>query len=371
MTRWLPLVIAAILGLAPAASAQDGGVDGIDQAFTRWMKQHGIARGALAVARRDRLVFAKGYGGLKAEQRVLIASLSKAITGVCTAMLIQEGKLRFDSPLGELLDRGAKRYGDARDARLRRATVEQLLSHRTGFSRTDGDPATASTLSDVLSRRAVTQAAMYDLVPGVLRSTLGHEPGARYEYTNASHLLLGVAIEALTGQSYEDYCATHVLEPQGIESAALHPAWGVLGPFGGWNLSGPEYLAFLRAFAPAGPLLSAETRRWMLSPSGKEIATGGPVFYSLLNVRPVSGGHNFFHAGGWAYRLSPNSPSGSVSDSLGSLAVSAAFGASWFVYYEPRPDGAARAALDRELYQAAEAVRTWPETNLYPSLGLR
>jgi hypothetical protein len=40
-------------------------------------------------------------------------------------------------------------------------------------------------------------------------------------------------------------------------------------------------------------------------------------------------------------------------DSLGTLAVSAAFGASWFAYYEPRPSHDARSALDRELYRGA------------------
>ena len=41
-----------------------------------------------------------------------------------------------------------------------------------------------------------------------------------------------------------------------------------------------------------------------------------------------------------------------------------------FAYYEPRPDAAARSALDRELYRAAAAVKTWPEENLYPRLRL-
>src|SRR5712692_5600054 len=53
-----------------------------------------------------------------------------------------------------------------------------------------------------------------------------------------------------------------------------------------------------------------------------------------------------------------------------SLAVSAAFGASWFVYLEPGVSDKARLALDRELYQAVQGVSTWPEINLYPSLGL-
>ena len=213
---------------------------------------------------------------------------------------------------------------------------------------------------------------MYDLVPGVLRHALDYEPGTTFAYTNAPHLLLGIAIESVTGKSYEPYCENAVLRPHGIKNAGLHRTWHVLGPFGGWNLSGPEYLAFLRHFAPGSTFFGAETRRWMLSPAGKEMAAGNPVFYSLLRVRPLkNGGHNFFHTGSWTYRSSPTSPSGSVNDSVGTLAVSAALGASWFVSYEPRPGDEAAAALDREMFRAVESVRTWPEGNLYPSLGLQ
>ena len=369
MRRYAVCALLVVLVSAAVARAQETPVDVVDLAFTRWMKEHGVTRGTLAVAREDRLVLVKGYGGVSGERRGLIASLSKAITGACTATLIQQGRLRFDTPLGEVLP---QRYGEPRDSRLRTVTIAQLLTHRSGFSRGESDPATGSALSDALSRRAVKQTTMHDLVPGVLRRKLEHEPGARYTYTNASHLLLGIAIEAVTGQSYEDYCSAAVLRPHGIKNAGLHPTWHVLGSFGGWNLSGPEYLAFLRDFAPTSAFFSSETRQWMLSPAGKETSANGPLFYSLLLVRPLaSGGYNFFHTGSWGYRTSPTSPSGGLSESVGTLAVSAAFGASWFVSYEPRPDQGARNALDLELYHAAQGVRTWPEGNLYAPLGLR
>jgi hypothetical protein len=45
--------------------------------------------------------------------------------------------------------------------------------------------------------------------------------------------------------------------------------------------------------------------------------------------------------------------------------------ASWFVSFEPRPSEDARSTMDRDLHRALRSIRTWPETNLYPSLGLR
>lgn len=366
------LVVLALVALPAAAQETAGTLDAAEQTVARWMAGHGVERGAFAVARGDRLVLVKGYGRRAGSDRGLLASLSKPITAVCVTTLIRQGALRFDTPLGDVLARAPARYSEPRDARLRAVTIGQLLSHRSGFARAEAnDPATGRNLSEVLARRAAHQATMYDLVPGVLRHPLEHAPGSTYAYTNASHLLLAIVIEIVTGKTYEDYCAGAVLRPQGVMGARLDPAWGVLGSFGGWSLSGPEYLAFLRGFLPSGPLIDGETRSWMVSAVGKEQTADGKLFYSLLQVRPVSDGLNFFHAGSWRYKTAVTGPSGGTSISMGTLAVSAAHGASWFLAYDPRPDAAAVTALDRDVHRALRAVKTWPEHDLYGSFGLR
>jgi CubicO group peptidase (beta-lactamase class C family) len=356
------LVLAAVL--AAKAYAEGPGIESVDHAFGRWMREFGGTSATLSVAHGDRLVFVKGYGGLSGERRVLIASLTKPITGVCAALLIQQGKLRFESTLGEWLPR---RYGNPRDPRLLAVTVAQLLTHRAGFSRHEDDPATGLALQEVIRRSGPRHASMHDLVPSVLRAKLDYDPGTTYAYTNAGHLLLGVLIEIVTGQSYEEACGSAVLAPQGVRRATLDPEWAVLGSFGGWSLSGPEYLAFLRAFAPTAPVLTRETRQWMFSAAGKETTANGPAFYSLLLVRPAAaGGYDLSHMGSFTYRF----PEKRLEVKLNTLAVSAAFGASWFVYLEPGVSPTARLALDRELYQAVQGVNTWPEINLYPSFKL-
>ena len=356
--------LALALMLATPVGGQDRTLEAVETSFTRWMTESGVARGTLAVAHRDRLVLVRGYGGLRGERRVLIASLTKPITSVCTAMLIQQGKLRFDSTLAEWLP---KRYGNPRDPRLLKVTVAQLLTHRAGFSRREDDPATGSALWKVLQSHGAGGGTMHDLVPSVLRAHLDFEPGATFVYTNASYLLLGVIIEAVTGESYEHACSAKVLAPHGIRDARLDTTWAVLGSFGGWSLSAPEYLAFLRTFAPGSPILAPETRRWMLSAAGKETTASGPLFYSLIRVSPAAaGGYDFQHTGSFGYRW----PDKRVDENGGNLAVSANFGASWVVHYEPWSSAAAT-ALAREMYQAMQGVTVWPTTDLYPSLNLR
>jgi CubicO group peptidase (beta-lactamase class C family) len=371
VTRVLALTLALLVLALPGVAHEHGGIDGIEQVFARWLKEHNVQRASIAMAYGDRLVLAKGYGGLTPESRVLIASLSKAITGVCVATLIQDGKLRFDTTLGEVLERMTPEPPAPHDARLRTVTIEQMLTHRTGFSRTGGDPATGPNLGEVLVHRPVNHATMNDLFPGVLATALEFAPGTKHVYTNAPHLLLGVAVEALTGERYEDYCGATVLRPHGIKKPTLHERWAVLGAFGGWNLSGPEYLAFYKALAPTSSVLTRETRAWMLAPAGKETGNG-PQFYSMLFVRPAPrNGHQFFHAGSWGYRLPATSKSGLINDSIGTRAIRTPSGVSWFVSYEPRPGGDALEALDRELFRAVAAVTVWPETDLFPTFGLK
>jgi hypothetical protein len=92
----------------------------------------------------------------------------------------------------------------------------------------------------------------------------------------------------------------------------------------------------------------------------------------MLFVRPEArGNHSFFHAGSWGYRLGPNSKSGAINDSIGTRVRRTASGIAWFVSFEPRPDGTAIEALDRELHRAVTAVTVWPETDLFPAFGLR
>ena len=49
------------------------------------------------------------------------------------------------------------------------------------------------------------------------------EPGSRYEYSNNGFILLGVLIEAVTGQSYYDYVREHVFAPAGMTATDSVP----------------------------------------------------------------------------------------------------------------------------------------------------
>ena len=72
---------------APRASEADYVADGL----RAWMQQYHVPTSSLAVMQDGALIGSFGYGGWEPEQKHRLASLSKAITGVCIARLAQPG----------------------------------------------------------------------------------------------------------------------------------------------------------------------------------------------------------------------------------------------------------------------------------------
>jgi CubicO group peptidase (beta-lactamase class C family) len=62
-----------------------------------------------------------------------VASLSKAITGVCIVKLVEAHKLQFDADLGTVLAGRFKRH-PAKDQRAQTITIAQLLTHTSGIT---------------------------------------------------------------------------------------------------------------------------------------------------------------------------------------------------------------------------------------------
>ena len=77
-------------------------VDAYGMVFDQWVKAREPKSAILVVRRDGNTVFAKGSGA-DPQKPTLIASLSKAITGVCIATLVRDGKLSFTTPLRDAL----------------------------------------------------------------------------------------------------------------------------------------------------------------------------------------------------------------------------------------------------------------------------
>jgi CubicO group peptidase (beta-lactamase class C family) len=367
---------AVIAGAQSTTTAADASVAAaFDGTMRSWMAAHGVSRGSVAVMRNNRLVFAVGYGGRGAAERVAVWSLSKAITATCLATFVQDGRLRFDDPIGPLLAPLFRKVGAPADERLARVTVAQLLTHRSGLPTVVGDNRFAPGAIQLLRQRAPSDAAVDMLMAPIVKLALTKAPGAEYAYSNVGYLLLGQVIETLAGLPYELACGERVLAKAGIREPALDPKWGrLLHSAAGWALSGPEYLGFARLLsARPGGLLAPATLDWLRSADGRW--TDDRRIAYTLGVRLIpapNGPPALFHGGGWLWQQS-DAAGGAISEKRGTWFALTADGVAWFASYDGvhiDTDRAAVLELEDALWRARRSVASWPAHDDFAAMGV-
>ena len=138
-----------------------------------------------------------------------IASLTKVVATTSTAMLLwQRNQLDLDTPLGELLPGFV--VGRKAEERARFIRLEHLLAHNSGLP------------GYVEFFRTVTTPA--ELYRACLELPIQAEPGTRAEYSDPGFILLGKALEVLTGESLAPWLRREVLDPLGMHTTGFNPA---------------------------------------------------------------------------------------------------------------------------------------------------
>ncbi len=138
-----------------------------------------------------------------------VASLTKVAATTAAAMLLsQRGRLDIEMPLGELLPGFVVGRAPQQHARLVR--LRHLLAHNSGL------PGYVE-----FFRTAATPAALYR---ACLELPLEAEPGARAEYSDPGFILLGKALEVVTGEYLATWVRREVFAPLGLSSTGFCPA---------------------------------------------------------------------------------------------------------------------------------------------------
>lgn len=206
------------------------------------------------------------------ETRFATGSVSKMFTAACLARLVDAGLCRFDQPLVEIVP-------DLRPHFAPEITLAALLSHRSGLGDYIDDDAELPFAGLDVARLDSPQAFL-PLVLQVPRHVAGE-----YRYSSAGYILLGLAIEALTGQSYFRAFAHWVAEPAGLRGTGFPPldepsvdmAAGVLpdgrsnvghlprvgGPDGGIVTTVSDVQRFFRCLGPDERFLSESSRGFL------------------------------------------------------------------------------------------------------------
>lgn len=161
----------------------------------------------VAVAHKRRIVLERAFGcadavagtQLTARHRFRVASHSKSFTAAGVLRLRERGQLRLDDPVGGHVS-GLHRN-------VAEVSIAQLLSHSAGLTRDGPDG------GQWQDRRPFLNATE---LKGDLAAPPVIEPNSRFKYSNHGYGLLGLVIEAISGEPYGQFISREVIQPAGL-----------------------------------------------------------------------------------------------------------------------------------------------------------
>ena len=202
--------------LALAQEPQD-----VSKLLAPLVEKHKVPALAVAVVEGDRLtkVGATGIRARGSEAKVglddvwHLGSCTKAMTATLCARLVEQGKLKWDSKVGDVLaDQAEQIHAD-----LRRVTLEQLLSHRAGLPTIPPLPLWLKLVGHEGSRDAREML----LSNGWLKAKPASPPGSKWEYSNAGFMLAGLMAERAADKDWEALIREQLFEPLGMKTAGF------------------------------------------------------------------------------------------------------------------------------------------------------
>ena len=188
-------------------------------------------------------------------------SMTKPVTGIAAMILIEDGKLKLDQPIADILPAFAKlqvqntpdgSLTDVRDAKTL-ITVRHLLPHTAGLGY---GIVKKGPLRDAYNEQGILGGQVSRLpIPGLPASKpapslaefadrlaklpLVHEPGTLWSYSVGLDLL-GRVIEVVSGQPFDLFLKARLFDPLGMKSTGFQVAAADVGrlstnyaPFGG------------------------------------------------------------------------------------------------------------------------------------------
>jgi CubicO group peptidase (beta-lactamase class C family) len=162
----------------------------------------------IAIADGGKVVLERAFGHADLDRRTIltprhrfrVASHSKSFTSAGIMKLREKGRLRLDDRIGQYVE------GLHRD--IAEATIAQILSHTAGLVRDGWDSGQWADRRPFLDEQE-------------LRADLAAAPiieaNTRFKYSNHGFGLIGMLIEAITGESYRDWIKREIVAVAGLE----------------------------------------------------------------------------------------------------------------------------------------------------------
>jgi CubicO group peptidase (beta-lactamase class C family) len=176
----------------------------VDQAVEKVIADTGIPSASVAVVQHGEITYLHAYGKARleptmpatTEMQYSIGSVSKQFTAALILMLVEDGKMTLDDPIGKYLPRLT---------RANEVTVRELLSMTAGYQdfwpedyvmTSMMGPTTAQHILDVWGSKP-----------------LDFDPGTQWQYSNTNYVIAGRIAEIVGGKPLVEQLRARIFEP--------------------------------------------------------------------------------------------------------------------------------------------------------------
>jgi CubicO group peptidase (beta-lactamase class C family) len=176
---------------------------------------------SLVVVKDGAMVYQKGFGMADGPKNILATadtvyntwSMVKPMSAVAVLQLQEQGLLNIDDPVVDHLPFFRVEYPSESSETV---TIRHLLNHSSGLSNNvpevlgwihfDGDPEWNQT--ELIKEKFPDY------------TELAYEPGTKGVYTNVGYMVVSALIEAVSGQTYQQYMIDHIFKPLGMDQTS-------------------------------------------------------------------------------------------------------------------------------------------------------
>jgi D-alanyl-D-alanine carboxypeptidase len=245
----------------------------------------GVPAVQIAVSHGGNVIYSEAFGMSDRETATAatprsvmqIGSITKQFTAAAILRLAERGALSVDDRV--------EKFVPEFDPRGRTITLRHLMQHTSGLPRDwykPGEPFPFDRYFSVITRQQV--------IAGINAQPFDFAPGTKWSYSNAAYMLLGYAIESITGTEYAEFFHSELALPLGLIDTGVCGTFNLPRP-DGYGLFGANAVR-LPAVHPSGLISSgslcstaSDLTRW-----AHLLATGRvmlPASYARMTT-PVS-----------------------------------------------------------------------------------
>ncbi len=198
---------------APSAAGMSAEkLDLIDALVAQDIKDKKLPGAVVLVGHKGKIVFRRAYGerslvptseAMTVDTIFDLASLTKVVATTTSVMiLVEQGKIRLNDTIGKYIP-------EIHDEQVKRVTIQQLLTHVSGFAPD----------FDLKEKWAGRDGMLQALVKEKLRSA----PGTRFVYSDINFITLAEIIFRVSGKNVAEFARTNAFLPAGMVNTGFRP----------------------------------------------------------------------------------------------------------------------------------------------------